>query len=180
MSDKPAPDPANWTCTIGEVPRDLLGDGKDGPMRDAVNLTFRELFGFAPHFTFSGWGNPLPEIERAAHEDRMPDPKVSLEEMRERREMLIDEIGRHRPDSIDDLSALDRIDWIQRNVGKGAPGSWMVNDFVALATVKLGIAVVELNPQEEGGEVTDKEKASGRLELLAAAMICIDAAERYT
>lgn len=70
--DAPATDPVNWTCQIGEVPRDSIPDDSDGPMRAAVARAYRELTGRDDDFLFSGWGDPLPERYRAAVENRLP------------------------------------------------------------------------------------------------------------
>lgn len=70
--DGPGPDPANWSCQIGEIPRSILGGGLDLPMRKAVEVAYREVTGHDADFIFSGWGDPLSEIRRAVHEDRPP------------------------------------------------------------------------------------------------------------
>lgn len=70
--DDPAPDPALWSCQVGEVPRASLPDGADGPMRNAVERAFKELTGFEPQYCFSGWGDRLTEVQRSVIEDRMP------------------------------------------------------------------------------------------------------------
>lgn len=67
--DGPAPDPATWSCRIGEIPRDKLGGGLDAPMRDAVERAYREVTGEEPKFVFSGWGGGLSPGERAVVEE---------------------------------------------------------------------------------------------------------------
>lgn len=79
-----APDPANWSCTVGEYPRGFLPPGSDAPMREVVREGYRRLTGREPDYIFSGWGDPLPESYRAVHENRMPDVTVLLEELIER------------------------------------------------------------------------------------------------
>lgn len=68
-----APDPANWSCQIGEVDRAKLPGGSDLPMRQAVARAYKELTGEEPEYVFSGWGFELPERYRAVVEDRLPD-----------------------------------------------------------------------------------------------------------
>lgn len=79
-----APDPATWSCKIGEVPREELPHGSDWPMREAVRRAYRELTGIDPDFIFSGWGDELDEGERAVVENRDPDYAVILEDARDR------------------------------------------------------------------------------------------------
>ena len=66
----PAPDPATWECAtwecrIGEISRDQLPSGADGPMRDAVEAAYVELTGRESGFIFSGWDGRLTAHERA-------------------------------------------------------------------------------------------------------------------
>lgn len=63
---------ATWTCKIGEVDRDSLPAGCDGPMRQAVDDAYENLTGKQADFIFSGWGGKLNEYERAVVEDREP------------------------------------------------------------------------------------------------------------
>ena len=76
-----APDPANWTCQVGEHDRSALPPGSDSPMREAVRRAYLELTGTEPLYIFSGWGDHLPEPRRAVVEDRFPDPAVTLDEL---------------------------------------------------------------------------------------------------
>lgn len=76
-----APNPANWSCQIGEFDRAKLPPGSDGPMRDAVAAAYEQLTGAEPLYIFSGWGDPLPEGCRAVVEDRLPDQTVVLDEL---------------------------------------------------------------------------------------------------
>lgn len=64
MTNKQAPDPATWSCKIGEVTRSRLPEGADSPMRRAVEHAYIEITGEAPHFIFSGWGAELDKAER--------------------------------------------------------------------------------------------------------------------
>lgn len=64
-----APDPATWSCKIGELPRARLGGGYDLPMREAVACAYNALFGVEPDFIFSGWGASLTKTERAVVND---------------------------------------------------------------------------------------------------------------
>ena len=76
--------PALWTCKIGGVDRIDIPKGADSPMREAVSEEYYRLTGSYPDFIFSGWGGQLREVERAAHEKRMPNDRVLLaERMRE-------------------------------------------------------------------------------------------------
>lgn len=63
-----------WTCKVGA---DLHGGVQvvDGPMREAVTMAFSDLTLAKPTILFSGWGGSLTEGERAAYEDRLPDPE---------------------------------------------------------------------------------------------------------
>lgn len=70
--NRPGPDPATWSCKIGEVARGKLEGGADWPMRKAVAAAYHELTGEEPLFIFSGWGSELDERERAVVEDREP------------------------------------------------------------------------------------------------------------
>ncbi len=70
--DAPAPDPATWSCRVGELPRDWLPKGSDEAMRRAVARAYEKLTGQPPDFLFTGWGARLSEAERAVHEDRLP------------------------------------------------------------------------------------------------------------
>lgn len=58
-----------WTCKIGEAREDVLPDGADGAMRNAVVEAYRRMTGCEPDFIFSGWGGELSEVERAAAAD---------------------------------------------------------------------------------------------------------------
>jgi hypothetical protein len=51
-----------WTCTIGPVQRKEIVFGGDGPLRDAVEDKFIEMFGEQAGRCSSGWGLK-PEIE---------------------------------------------------------------------------------------------------------------------
>jgi hypothetical protein len=66
------PDPATWYCKIGEIPRGLLPDNSDLPMREAITRAYREITGRDLVFIFSGWGAELIEPERAVVENRAP------------------------------------------------------------------------------------------------------------
>lgn len=71
-----------WTCQVGVLGdlRHLLPAGADEPMREAVERRFARVLGMPAEFTFSGWGDPLPEKYLAVVEDREPDPaKVTRE-----------------------------------------------------------------------------------------------------
>jgi hypothetical protein len=71
-----------WTCQIGVLlpVRHLLPHGADAPMREAVERRFARVLGMPAEFTFSGWGDELPEKYLAVVEDRLPDPeKVTRE-----------------------------------------------------------------------------------------------------
>jgi len=70
-----------WECKIGGPYVKLLG-AADGPMRDAIENAYRELFGQEPEFTFSGWGSSLNEFELATVEHRAPkiEPRPTLEQ----------------------------------------------------------------------------------------------------
>jgi hypothetical protein len=84
MSNQGRPDPCNWTCQVGELPSvelDAHGGGMDDPMRQAVIRAYRLVAGRNPDYLFSGWGGPLAERERAAHENRTPDPLVTAREL---------------------------------------------------------------------------------------------------
>lgn len=165
-----------WRCWIGEVEPEDLPRGADGPMREQVERTYRELTGHAPDFIFSGWGGVLAEYYRAVHEDREPDIEAQLAELRPIHEMLVDEA--HRQGKCE--HPIDRIDWIRRNVGReGPPESWQVNDFVALATVKLGDAVVTLNEHKPGRGLRHDNRDMGREALLGAIAVLLDCWERY-
>lgn len=63
-----------WSCKIGEVADELLPNGSDVPMREAVQDAYQTLTGKWPHFLFSGWGAELTEPERAVVENRAPVP----------------------------------------------------------------------------------------------------------
>lgn len=71
-----------WSCKIGEIDLDKLPLGSDGPMRKAVAAAYKEITGEDPVFIFSGWGAELNEGERAVVENRMPDPKRVIEDVR--------------------------------------------------------------------------------------------------
>lgn len=72
--------PVNWTCQVGETPRDNLDGEADGPMREAIEAAYRRTTGKPADYVFSGWGSPLPEKYRAVIEDRTPDPlKIAAE-----------------------------------------------------------------------------------------------------
>lgn len=77
-----------WECKIGECDAAKLPPGGDNPMRDAVAEKYKELTGEDPDFLFSGWGAELDEGERAAHENRMPDIDVQIEETEKHLAML--------------------------------------------------------------------------------------------
>lgn len=62
-----------WYVKVGEVEPDLVPNGADLPMREAVAEAYERLTGQAPAFMFSGWGATLTEAERAVVEDRLPD-----------------------------------------------------------------------------------------------------------
>lgn len=176
MSDteSSAPDPANWTCTIGEFPRGELPDGADWPMRQAVEQAYRDLTGRESDYTFSGWGDPLPEDYRAVHEGRLPDPSVSLGELREQREMLIDEVRRSGQGT---LTSIEILDWLRRNVGQeGAPEDWEISNYVSLVVVKLAQATLELESEYDAPE---PDTHTGCTHLLSAAAVLIDAAEHF-
>jgi hypothetical protein len=165
-----------WHCWIGEVAASNLPSGADGHMREHVERAYRELLGRVPDFIFSGWGDPLPEPERAVHEDREPDIEAQLAELRPVYEMLVDEAQRQGKLS----DPIARIDWIRRNVGRGeAPESWTVNDFVALAVVKLGDAVMSLNGQRPDAALSPSSRRLGREALLVAVSTLLDCWERY-
>lgn len=86
-----APDPANWSCQIGEFPRGFIPPGSDAPMRDAVRDAYRRVTGgHEPVYIFSGWGDPLAESLRAVVESRLPDIDVMLQELVEREWQLSD------------------------------------------------------------------------------------------
>lgn len=53
-----------WTCKIGEVDKNLVPDGGDYPMREAVRIAYVKLTGKEPDFNFTGWGGELDKIER--------------------------------------------------------------------------------------------------------------------
>lgn len=59
-----------WSCKIGELHGEPYG--ADSPMREAVEVAYRELTGEAPTFIFSGWAAGLTENERAVVENREP------------------------------------------------------------------------------------------------------------
>lgn len=61
-----------WSCKIGET--DVLPQGADHLMRNAVASAYYELTHKKPEFIFSGWGAELTEPERAVVENRLPDP----------------------------------------------------------------------------------------------------------
>lgn len=64
-----------WTCKVGAECGDVeLLNGCDMPMRNAVGAAFEKITGREYSFCFSGWGGKLDEIERAVHENRLPDP----------------------------------------------------------------------------------------------------------
>lgn len=65
-----------WFCKIGEA--ESVPEGADGPMREAVEAAYKDLTGREPGFLFSGWGGQLSEAERAAHENRLPNPPQSV------------------------------------------------------------------------------------------------------
>lgn len=54
---------AIWSCKICELDRELLPEGADGPMRDAVQIAYELLTLREPAFIFSGWGAELTEAE---------------------------------------------------------------------------------------------------------------------
>ncbi len=58
-----------WDCKIGEIDEDLLPDGADQPLRDAVAKAYKRLTGRDANFLFSGWGGTLTESERAVVSD---------------------------------------------------------------------------------------------------------------
>jgi hypothetical protein len=65
-----------WTCTfVGEA--DVMPEGADGPMRQAVARAFRKMTGNAPKAIFSWWGGTLGERERAVVENRDHAPPAS-------------------------------------------------------------------------------------------------------
>lgn len=66
-----------WSCKIGECPDDSLPNAADGPMRDAVADAYERISGHKPAFIFSGWNAELSEGERAAHENRLPQPAMT-------------------------------------------------------------------------------------------------------
>jgi len=51
-----------WTCTIGPVQRNEIAFGGDGPLRDAVEDKFIDMFGEQAMRCSSGWGL-TPQIE---------------------------------------------------------------------------------------------------------------------
>jgi hypothetical protein len=53
-----------WTCKIGATIESELPPGSDYPMRQAVEMAFREVTGRDSEFLFSGWGGSLTESER--------------------------------------------------------------------------------------------------------------------
>lgn len=61
-----------WYCKIGEVDPELLVDGADALMREAVEKAYKELTGQDSNFLFSGWGAELTESEREVV-DRVPE-----------------------------------------------------------------------------------------------------------
>lgn len=81
------PQQATWSCKIGEVPRSILPQGADSPLRDAVAEAFQKLTGREPQFTFSGWGAELTEQERAVVEKR--EPKYEQPDTFSRRQLLV-------------------------------------------------------------------------------------------
>lgn len=70
--EKPAPDPATWSCKIGEVGRGKLDADADATMRESVRIAYFEVAGVEPDFVFSGWGTPLTPLERSEVEERPP------------------------------------------------------------------------------------------------------------
>lgn len=61
-----------WTCTIGPVQRNEISFGGDGPLRDAVEDKFIEMFGEQASRCSSGWGL-TPVVERVLSQIRMLD-----------------------------------------------------------------------------------------------------------
>ena len=61
-----------WTCTIGPVQRKEIAFGGDGPLRDAVEDRFIEMFGEQASRCSSGWGL-TPDVERVLSQIRMLD-----------------------------------------------------------------------------------------------------------
>lgn len=187
--DQPAPDPANWTCTIGEVPRSELdryratGTHASSALRHAVEETWERLFGSPADYTFDGFGSPLPERYRAVHENDDPDPLLILAEARREREIALGGLpGRNHPPRMDPL---DIVAWIQRHIGEGTPADWSVEDYVGLATIQLGRAIEALHEEESGPDdprrvdsIVDR-RAHGRECLLTAAAVLVDAAEAF-
>ena len=51
-----------WTCKIGEM--DIVPNGADAGMREAVASAYQEVTGRLPDFIFSGWGGELTYAER--------------------------------------------------------------------------------------------------------------------
>jgi hypothetical protein len=56
--------PAVWECKIGECDRNVLPNGSDTPMRQAIREAFIKLTGIEPEYIFSGWGAELTETEQ--------------------------------------------------------------------------------------------------------------------
>ena len=59
-----------WTCTIGPVQRKEIAFGGDGPLRDAVEDKFIEMFGEQASRCSSGWGL-TPKVEGVLSQIRM-------------------------------------------------------------------------------------------------------------
>jgi hypothetical protein len=190
LVDDATVDPANWTCAIGEIPRDELdrvklahdGQTAESMLRAVVEETWDELFGVSPEFTFSGFGSALPERERAVVEDREPDPVVMLAELAAQRDVTLGGIEHYPPTVAENagLNAADFVEWIRRHVGRdGPPESWTINDFVALAVVKLGEAVMDLNQESPEVPLEEFMRHQGVRALLAAIAVLFDAVQRY-
>jgi hypothetical protein len=175
VSETPPPRLRVWTCWIGETDQSNIPEGGDAPMRDAVAAAYYALTGRDDDFIFSGWGSTLPESYRAVVENREPDIEAQLAELRPLYEMLVDEAQRQGKLS----DPIARIDWIRRHVGQGAPESWQINDFVSLAVVKLGDAVMQLNERKRGRGLRHADRDQGRENLLAAISVLLDCWERY-
>jgi hypothetical protein len=45
-----------WFCKIGPVDREVIPSGGDGPLRNAVQYKFIEMFGEQAQTCSSGWG----------------------------------------------------------------------------------------------------------------------------